>query len=262
MNIASEELAEIQIYFSSGTNTPPPYHHQYRIQLRPTAEGLDVDYELAYLHREEISEDEIVSEGFSENDDWQWAGSLNESWLLSLNEMIDKHSWPKQPLRPSEEEPSLLLRLLDKEGNKLFDGIPADAESWMYFAQELIQALYETAGREAPWVMEYIEKSKQDVQLLMQIEAHFSTRSVHVRKEENGRSTERILDWQDLKNLMKVIYLPDYLPDQAHDNLPKKGGKFLNTGEGFWYELGVSVKEPSKKSKTIPRLEETLKGLA
>lgn len=44
---------------------PPPYSFDYQLIISPKADGLEVDFKLHYTDRDELSEEEILDEGFT-----------------------------------------------------------------------------------------------------------------------------------------------------------------------------------------------------
>lgn len=261
MNIDPQEVRSFQVRFDAGNLVPPPYHYAYTLEVDLADKNTPANYAIRYLHREELSEEEILDEGFTPNDDWSWKGTLPQNWRNALLEQIKKQSWPTKPEKPGEGEAALEIRLLGEDEKALFDGKPADIASWEYFLQELIQAMYEISGKEAPFELIYRE-IKRDETYEIQLKASFAERSMQAKELHNGQEANNIQpDWKLLKNLMKTIYVPDYDYENAREQEPKKRGKYIFTGEGLWFKFGDSLIEPDKKSKSLDRLEDSLKGL-
>lgn len=262
MNIDPQEVYTFKVHFETSEHVPPPYYNTYNLEVKPGEEGTPASYEIKYLHREELSEEEIFEEGFTLEDDWQWKGNLPENWKEALKSQISKQSWPKKPEKPDPNDAILNISLLDSQGNKLFDGQPADLSSWEYFLQELIQAIYETGEREAPFLLHYREIASGQEQLDIMLEASFAHREITARRLSGGKEEDTSKpEWKKLKQLMKLIYLPDYDYDSAKVQEPKKRGKYLSSGEGLWFKFGESLTEPDKKSNSLDRLEQELKSL-
>ena len=260
MNINPKDVKSIHIRFDAGNLVPAPYHYAYSLDIQ-MAEG-KVNYKIEYLHREELTEEEITDEGFTMEDDWQWEGTLTEAWQGALKEQIQKQSWPKKPASPRPEEANLHLRLVGQDDNVLFDGIPADIASWEYFLQELVQAIYEIAQREAPFQLVYKEIGSGGSQHQIYLEASFAQRTITARQQQQeGEEEFAQPDWKQLKSLMKTIYIPDYDYEQATVKEPKKRGKYIATGEGLWFKFGESLTEPDARSNSLDRLEKELKDL-
>ncbi len=262
MNIDPQQVHSIRVTFDAGSHVPPPYHYAYQLEVNLAENGTPGTYEIKYLHREELTEEEIFDEGFTLEDDWEWQGSLPENWREAIKTQIQKQSWPKKPELPDAGEPVLIIRLLDADNKEIFEGSPADPSTWDYFLQELIQAIFEIGEKEAPFFLEYREISSGKGELAIQMEASFAQRTIVATKIQDGKEAGTATpDWKELKQLMKVIYLPDYDYDQARVQEPKKRGKYLYTGEGLWFKFGEGLKEPNKNSDSLERLEKELKEL-
>lgn len=260
MNIDPKEVQSIHITFDAGSLVPAPYHYAYTLDIQlPQAEA---SYKIEYLHREELTEEEIFDEGFTLDDDWKWEGKITTAWQQALNEQISKHSWPKKPQRPKAEEGKLNIRLFGQNADLLFEGLPADLDSWEYFMQELVQAIYEIAQREAPFQLVFKEIGAGNAQHQIFLEASFAQRTITARQQQDDAEEEFAQpDWKELKGLMKSIYVPDYDYEKASVQEPKKRGKYLATGEGLWFKFGESLTEPDTRSNSLDRLEKELKNL-
>lgn len=262
MNIDPKQVHTFQVKFDAGNAVPPPFHYAYSLEVKLAELNNPFTYNIQYLHREELTEEEILEEGYTLNDDWQWQGNLPQNWQTAIFEQIQKQSWPRKPEKAHEEEAHLDITLLGHDGQTLFEGRPADPAVWEFFIQELIQAIYELAEKEAPFQLHYIEISSTHPSLQIHLEASFAQRTIKAKKQEEGEPEEQIQpDWKELKNIMKITFLPDYDYEKAREQEPKKRGKYLNTGEGLWFKFEESLLEPGKKSKTLDQVERMLKGL-
>lgn len=262
MNIDPQEVRSFHAHFDAGNLVPPPYHYAYSLQLNLSADDTPASYSTQYLHREELSEDEILDEGFTLNDDWEWKGNLPQNWRNALLQQIKKQSWPTRPEKRSEGDAGLQIRLMGEDDKVLFDGKPADNASWEYFLQELIQAIYEVSGKEATYELVYREIKKGNETYEIRLKASFAERSMQAKELQDGREVNTIQpEWKLLKSLMKTIYVPDYDYENAREQEPRKRGKYIFTGEGLWFKFGESLTEPDKRSNSLERLEESLKRL-
>jgi hypothetical protein len=261
MSVAIDSVYKLDVFFDAGENVPPPFHSAYHLELSLKPDALLVHFDLRYLHREELSEEEILDEGFTLQDDWSWEGALPKVWRDALEEQLRKSLWPNKPKEPQEGEPILELQLLSQAGEVLFSGTPADVPMWEYFLQELIQAAYEVAEKEAPLQLHYKEILPSKKQINIWLSASFARREATAWQEGLEREKEKAIDWQVLKKVMKTVYLPEYHYDDATDGEPKKAGKYLETGDGIWYEFGKSLKEAGATTSSLARLEAALKEL-
>ena len=63
---------------------PPPFAFAYTLDLIFQEDRLDISYELEFMNRDQISLEEIEEEGYSEDDDFNWKGSLGKVWVDNL----------------------------------------------------------------------------------------------------------------------------------------------------------------------------------
>lgn len=262
MSVAIASVHKLDIFFDAGENVPPPFHYAYHLELTLRPDALEAKFDLRYLHREELTEEEILDEGFTPNDDWHWSGSLPEVWLNTLKEQLQKSIWPNKPKEVVEGEPLLEIQLLSQGSEILFAGKPADPQVWEYFLQELMQAIYEVAQKEAPFKLHYKEINYLGEATEIWVEASFAARTATAR--QNGMkaaAAEKQVPWLELKKLLKTVYLPEYDYDNALEEEPQKMGRYLSTGEGLWFVFGESLIEPGANTNSLERLDESLKGL-
>lgn len=118
---------------------PPPFAFACTIEIDLHESEVDIKLETEYLNREHISIDEIISEGFTEKDDYSWQGKLGQHWSRHLGSILKN---PKLKTTNDADQLWIHLSLNDKEG------LVKDTEFWDYELQELIQAIYEKSGKE------------------------------------------------------------------------------------------------------------------
>jgi hypothetical protein len=265
MSVAIESVHKLDIFYDAGENVPPPYHYAYHLELTLKPAGLDAVFELRYLNREELSEEEILEEGFTLQDDWSWNGSLPQLWLEALQEQIDKSIWPNKPKEVREGEPVLEIQLLSQPGEVLFAGRPADVPSWEYFLQEIMQAIYEVAKKEAPLALHYLEIGEEDDDNIeIWLNASFAERKASARQvgmQGSGLPGTKELSWAALKKLLKTVYMPDYDYENASGFPPTEPGIHISTGEGLWFTFGESLLEPGATTNSLDRLESAFKEI-
>ncbi|WP_224997505.1 hypothetical protein [Cesiribacter sp. SM1] len=262
MSVALESVHKLDIFYDAGENVPPPYHYAYHLELTLKPSGLDANFDLRYLNREELTEEEILEEGFTLQDDWSWSGSLPQLWLEALQEQMTKSIWPNKPKEAREGEAVLEIQLLSQPGEVLFAGRPADVPSWEYFLQEIMQAIYEVAQKEAPFALHYLEIDDSNIEIWLN--ASFAERKASARQvgmEGPGSESTRELSWPALKKLLKTVYMPDYDYDNASDFPPTEPGRHVSTGEGVWFTFGESLLEPGANTNSLDRLEAALKEI-
>ncbi len=230
MNSSTKTYSGLVLEYDSGI-VPPPYSHVFRLALDWSKGQLDVALDLHYTEREELSEEEILDEGFTPNDDYSYKGPLNAVWIKSLQQLYDKTRWTNKDI----EDGGITVTPIEKGKD---DGvkIPANQEEWQLMAQDLIQAIYETVKKEAPLQVHY-RLVDGDVINDCSITVHFSNREVIFEKD----GASRTINWEYAIQLMKLVFTPDYHYEMAKEEPGKKRGAYIDCGDGYWHELGKGV---------------------
>ena len=233
-------MSTLKIQYQTNELTPPPYAHAIELSLIPAADGLKVDFELIYLERDALDEDEILMEGFSLDDNIQWSGLLPEVWIGLVKEYTDAVSlFDKKELNESDAYWHI------SAGQK--EGYPKNTEASYFFIEELQQAIYEAANIEMPLAIT-IKRIDKDEENSYKFAGSFAERKF--TKDINGQHTE--LHWSKLNPFLKDIFSGEFRPEQASNKAPKKNGLFINLGDELWYELGKSyLIKPSNVSKHL-----------
>lgn len=237
----------------STQNQPAPYAYSQRFVLNKVGNSLSVELKMKYLDRDTLTAEEIYEEGFTEEDDYEWKVALSETWIQELERVIERTSYRK---KPGKEEP-LAIEIEGSNSKDQPAQFPSEYDMWEYFTQELAQAVFEVSGRELPLQIQIKEITKAESSDFT-IQGSFAERSAKVTR--NGE--EIAIPWQKLKSMIKTVFMPDYLPELAMEKEPRKRGLFFSMEEGIWYKVGHAILEPSKKSKTLERLEELVSELS
>lgn len=238
---------------------PPPYSNHYHFLLKPQDNKLQLNYQLTYTERETLTEEEILEEGFTPDDDYTWKGSLPAVWLQALEEMLVKTNKLK-PSLPKDQPNLIRLQLTDAE-NKKQEGIPDNLEGWEYFLQEMTQAVFEISQKEQTLVIHYREVSKDGQILDVSFKPSFSKRNLQIETQQVGKKQRKTAIWKQLKPLLKAIYLPDYDHTHAAPVPPTHPGQYIDPGEGIWYDLKKDLSNPGKHYDAISALEKEIKKL-
>lgn len=230
MKKSNDHTSGIIIEFDSGI-TPPPYSHVYRLALDWSSSDLIVELELHYTDREDLTEDEILDEGFTANDDFSYKGTLDSVWKKVISIEFEKTKWSGRQL----EEGGLTLSAVEN-GKTGVAKVPANQETWQMLAQDVIQAIYETSNKEAPLTVNYHQVTNEEI-VDCSITMNFSTReAIFVSKNES-----RTINWEYAVQLLKLVFSPDYNYDIAQETAGTKRGSYIECGDGYWHELGKGV---------------------
>ncbi|GAB3338919.1 hypothetical protein GCM10027299_51410 [Larkinella ripae] len=231
----------LEIRYQTALVVPPPYAHFFTITLRSSAENrLAIDLTLTYTERDELEEDEIIGEGFTSNDDYQWTGELPAVWRQTVENLVQKTQIkPFDEEKLSDDQDYFLVAIEQKDQNTL-SGAPSHRSEWQFLSQELIQAIYEVSEKEKPFEITYVEIDGGN-RAEAHLTASFSRREARLENRRDNQNQATSLPWPELKGLMEIVYGVEYNSEEALPNLPRKTGRFLNLGTPEWYELGTAV---------------------
>jgi len=237
------------IRFQTASVVPAPYSHFYTLKLDITAKDqLTVDFDIKYLDRDELDEDDLLDEGFSPDDDYAWKGNVPAIWIDQFQDIMASSKIIRK--REESEFEDFIEIELDENG-KMVTIYPVDKERWSYFLQEFMQAVFEAGGREKPFELTYLEIDG-DKQKQLDLRASFAEKSFTVVKD---KAPARNLEWSQLQKIMDTVYKAEFVPDNASDKKPSKNGKYITAGDGLWYQMGVAIQETTNKSRDLVKIE-------
>jgi hypothetical protein len=247
-------MKEIIIKYQTAAIVPAPYAYYYTLKsIGSETGGLIVDFVLNYLDRDSITEEEILDEGFSMEDDLTWKGELPMVWARELKSLLKNSQLVEDGEESELEEYIGIERTFEGKSESLF---PAKKKAWSYFLQELMQAIFEAAGRENAFELDYLQ-IKEGKETALKLKASFISKlfSVHAGKEM------KMLEWGFLEDCMKTIFQADFVTELALESRPKLDGLYLSPGDGFWYKSGESLQNPSPRSKVLNEIESFFSNL-
>ena len=247
MQIHWNSLKAFQVDLETRT-LPAPYRHQVRATLHRRSDGWEVDFSIRYLDREGLSEEELLEEGFSLDDDFAWQGELPQAWVDHAAYAVNITTFPKDQDAVEKLEPYVLITHLKEDGTKEIK-IPAETGYWEYFLQEIMQAVYELAGLERPLEVSYREVSKGVDPVQVNLQASFAGREAAVFVQHGDREPvgRQAINWESVKDVMRLIYQYEFDVMRAKPNQPKKRGAYLFLGEGGWLPIPESLISTSKE---------------
>lgn len=265
MTINPSDVTFFEAVYHNGT-TPPPYNYEYRLQLSLAGRGdIKTKYDLVYRFRDELTEEEIMEEGFTADDDYSWEGRIPPIWRKELATMLSKTSWPKDQKLAARTEPYIRLFMKMKDGST-HKAIPAETDAWDYFLQEMVQGIYELAQKERFLEINFLEiaPGQGTEEVILKPVFHLRNAQVYIKKEKAGGKKENIsreIPWEKVKSTLRQVYIPDYDYEQASPKRPSKPGKYIQTGEGLWFKLGESATNPDPDRDALSDMETALKGV-
>ncbi|MGY6744247.1 MAG: hypothetical protein ACXIUQ_16025 [Cecembia sp.] len=231
MHLKTEDLIRLELDYDSGV-IPPPYSHMFKLKIGFGKNFLDTTLDLMYTDREELTEEEILDEGFTLKDDFHFHGEIPKVWEKPLKSLYAKSKWSNNK---SNETGGIRLLAKDNQG-KISRTVPLNQEDWQLFAQDYIQAIYESSKKERPLQIQYLIH-ENDKAIDIKLEVKFLLRKVEITTQ--GQTKEG--DWEATKELLSYVFLPDYDYEKAREQKPKKPGQFIECGDGFWHEMGKGV---------------------
>jgi ribonuclease BN (tRNA processing enzyme) len=231
----------VRIRYQTSALVPPPFALAIELLLEITNQRLKYDFELTYLDRDQISEEEIIEEGFSLEDHVVLKGAFEKVWVDDIRALISK----TEPTYPDELEDSQEYWEIKIDNDGFY---PKNAAHWSEFLEEFHQAILEQNGKERPLEIE-IKRVSEQGSATFEFNARFSKKEFVLIK--NG-SQKIDIKWENLSNFVKDVYSGDLVYEQASEKQPRHPGLFVNYGDGLWYELGQSLLiKPSKITKWI-----------
>lgn len=232
----------LQIRYQTARSLPAPYAYFYTLTATPAgSQSLQVELAITYPDREDIDDDELIAEGFTRDDDVAWSGQLPKPWLDTLTSLV-----AKTRLQPLDEE------ALDDEDD-FWDitistatahqqGTPQKTDDWQYVMQELMQAAFESMGRERPFELIFLDRSTSTGVFELKLTASFASRSVTALTTQDHRQSSRTLPWAALQRIMSQVYAHDFDPDETQLKRPVSSGQWLNLGTDEWYTISALKK--------------------
>lgn len=219
------------------SNLPPPYQHKYKLRCK-ILKDLELHFELTYLNRDTLTEDEILEEGFSLHDDFQWSGSLPEVWSVSLQEEISQTTFENK-----EKDLMITVDQGEKKG-------PHDTSRWEYFLQEMIQGIYEVSQKEDALRIKILKvgQSKSSAEIV------FVFRMREIKINPLKQVTDFSISWEMGRSLLKDIYSLEYFYDESLRKEPSNTGYYIDLGDGMWYQLGKAAQNPHPDNKATERI--------
>ena len=250
----ASEISSIEIsYFTP--DLPPPYCYNYLLNATIAEDGLTISFKLEYVDREELDEEDILAEGFTMTDDFEYTGILPNVWKRELIAQLERTTFSKG----NSGDYPIHLKLIDKD-TKIYEGYPSDLNNWDYFLHELVQGIFEAGKKERPLEIIYrsIDVKRQLEEIVLNVS--FLSRKATKSTETGGKKYETDVSFRDLKKILKAVYMPDYHQEKAITKSPDKTGKYINLGNGLWYEFGKSALNPDPAFDSLQKAERLLRN--
>ena len=242
-------MPTFSIKYQTAENLSPPFAHAIELsgEIEQNKE-LSLSFELTYLGREQLSEEEITDEGFSMNDDFSWKGTLPDVW----KDILFGNLKSTKPLRIQGLEPHQDFWQIEFESRPFY---PSNADKLFYLIEEIQQAVFEKAERELPLNLTFFKNQADDIKEV-NIKASFVERRLEIIRKNPDETISKIseLPWEELNFILKNTYSGDFLAELAFAKRPSHKGTFVNIGDDLWYEVGKSLLIEAYKIQKIMKL--------
>lgn len=229
----------MNIKFQTSALFPAPYAYAIQLDLNPNQDKtLGYNLELEYLDRDQLTEDEILDEGFTLSDDIKLNGKLPQTWneelkfLLSKTEKTDK----------TEIEENEDYWFLEIENDQFY---PKNVKQWATFLEQIRQAILEANELEKPLEITFVEVSNKEKYTTI-FKGSFTKRTLTVETENGSLES---LKWSQLSPFLKDVFSGDFDYENASTKPKNSDGVYINLGDEFWFELGKSYLNNPKKIK-------------
>lgn len=233
-------LVSLDIKFETADIIPAPFSHQIVVKAALDKPTIPLSFQILYTYRDDLTEEEILEEGFTVKDDFSWEGQLDAAWKEPILQLITQTPEKFSTKALEEEENFFEITLNNQE-----KGVPKNQESWEYLLQELMQAVFETAEKEAPLYIIFVEIDQQKKASSVEVSLQFAQRNARVYTMDGEDKAEKEIDWELAKDLIQLVFVGEFMPEKATTNEPKNTGKYISTGDGIWYEFTKSLKNPN-----------------
>lgn len=237
--------SKIKLICETSPNVPPPYAHRYDLFVDENPSHLVLSFDLKYLEREDLTEEEILDEGFTTNDDFSWMGKLNQVWKKEFESLLQKTRFA-----PAAEEGDYIIYIESEHKDKPGQGYVTKKyiSDWVYLIQEIKQAIYESEQIEAPLTIEYLHLEEgKETQIVLN--GRFAEREFTVRV--NNRPVEK-WDWQVLQKTINLIYNDTEIDtEKMLKGRPRYEGYYLQLPGLGWYGLGKGIRSRYKGDTVI-----------
>lgn len=222
------------IYYTTEDSVPAPYAHQIQFDAPDGDENFEIKFKIQFMDREDLDSDEIMAEGFTENDDFEWNGKLHECWQSEFQNLLNDTKVQGKPKNFNQV-------YIAENNEEAF--APMQQAEWVFFIQNVTQAVFETAGKELPYEMQLVQV-KDGVTIENEVIAKFLDKSIKLKN-----AVKEIFDWDTNQKLMEVLYQFDNDLESVMLQKPTMDGLHISMGDGLWYTWKKSLKNYTKNSK-------------
>ena len=115
---------------------------------------------------------------------------------------------------------------------------------------------FEVSESEKPLTINYLEVQSANSKTNIDLKVSFANREVSILNQNKVV----LLEWNKLNDYLSIIYNCEFIEEQASRKLPSKVGKYLNIGDGHWYEFGKSLQKMKGNPTSLESIEQIFKS--
>jgi hypothetical protein len=217
---------------------PPPFAFGHTLDMHIENDKMTVAYELEYLSRDTIDQEEIESEGYSMDDNFKWEGTLDKVWSDEFKALLKDIE-----LEPNNSNENIWMHFKIEENGTEKSGLAKDVDFWDFKTQELIQAIYEKSGQELPLNVVLIHK-----------EGEKSTKYEVKGQFEHRKSliNDKPIAWKEMQEFVEKIFSLEFETEPVKK--PKKDGLWVDiSNEGDFCQINGNKALMTKLFDTLKK---------
>ena len=244
---------DFKLFYESPSDIPAPYHFEALFEFKSFEnDKLELSLHVQYVEREDFSSEELIAEGLSVEDKFEWSGDLPIIWKNRLALSFSKYK--SGSCDPKDAEPFIAIEAANSSTY-----VPRFLDFEENLIQELMQAIYEVAGKEYPLFLGFQFKDENDTWNKYQGEMSFA--NLNFTYSNSSGKVETISDWDKLQDIVNTVFIAEFITDKALEDLKKSSSFAVFPGDGFWYIAGDSLRKPSGNTNYFDILEMKLREL-
>lgn len=244
---------DFKLFYESPSDIPAPYHFEALFEFKSFEnDKLELSLHVQYVEREDFSSEELIAEGLSVEDKFEWSGDLPIIWKNRLALSFSKYK--SGSCDPKDAEPFIAIEAANSSTY-----VPRFLDFEENLIQELMQAIYEVAGKEYPLFLGFQFKDENDTWNKYQGEMSFA--NLNFTYSNSSGQVEIIFDWDKLQDIVNTVFIAEFITDKALEDLKKSSSFAVFPGDGFWYIAGDSLRKPSGNTNYFDILEMKLREL-
>jgi len=244
---------DFKLFYESPSDIPAPYHFEALFEFKSFEnDKLELSLHVQYVEREDFSSEELIAEGLSVEDKFEWSGDLPIIWKNRLALSFSKYK--SGSCDPKDAEPFIAIEAVNSSTY-----VPRFLDFEENLVQELMQAIFEVAGKEYPLFLGFQFKDENDTWNKYQGEMSFA--NLNFTYSNSSGQVETISDWDKLQDIVNTVFIAEFITDKAFEDLKRSSAFAVFPGDGFWYIAGDSLRKPSGNTNYFDILEMKLREL-